>query len=336
MRVQHFLAVLKARNKEFLRDRASLSWNVLFPFLLIVGLALAFGNDKRDQYKVAVFAGSVHTQQTDFLQLDYVKYIAVEDRDVAIKKVARHQLDIMLDFEAQVYHVNDTSANGYILAKILDGSSLTGFTRNVVGGENIRYVDWALPGVLGMNLMFSCLFGVGYVIVRYRKNAVLKRLNATPLSAFSFLSAQIASRLILSMGVTIAVFIGCQLLLNTTMNGSYSLLFVTFTLGALSLISLSLLMSTRTASEELAGGLLNLAAWPMMMLSGVWFSLEGAHPMLQKFSLIFPLTHLVDAARGIMIDGAGLTDIYPNLLTMLIASLVFLMLASVLFKWDQS
>jgi len=336
MNIQHFLAVLSARNKEFLRDRASLSWNVLFPFLLILGLALAFGNEKRDQYKVAVYGGDEQIQITEFLQLEYVKYIEVDDREITLKKVARHQLDMLLDFEAQQYHINDTSANGYILGKLLNGSSLENLQKIVVGGENIRYVDWALPGVLGMNLMFSCLFGVGYVIVRYRKNAVLKRLNATPLSAFSFLSAQIASRLILSMGVTVAVFIGCQLLLNTTMNGSYSLLLITFTLGALSLISLSLLMSTRTASEELAGGLLNLAAWPMMMLSGVWFSLEGAHPLLQKFSLLFPLTHLVDAARGIMIDGAGLAEIYPNLLTMLIASLAFLTLASVLFKWDQS
>lgn len=336
MKIRHFLAVLSARNKEFLRDRASLSWNVLFPFLLIVGLAFAFGGDKRDQFKVAVYAEPEQNQQRDYLNLDYVKYIPVESREAAIRKVGRHQFDLLLDFEAREYHFNDSSSNGYILDKLVGASNSIGFSRNIVGGENIRYVDWALPGVLGMNLMFSCLFGVGYVIVRYRKNSVLKRLNATPLSAFSFLSAQVASRLILSLGVTVVVFIGCQLLLNTTMNGSYVLLFVAFFLGALSLISLSLLMSTRTASEELAGGLLNLATWPMMMLSGVWFSLDGAHPILQKVALIFPLTHLVNAAREIMIDGAGLAEIYPSLLILLIASLVFLLLASVLFKWDRA
>lgn len=336
MKFRHFLAVLSARNKEFLRDRASLSWNVLFPFLLIFGLAFVFSDEKRDQFKVAIYPSAEQNEQSNYLQLDYVKYVAVESRVVAIKKVGRHQFDLLLDFDAQEYYLNDTSPKGYLLDKLLSSSNPLGFTKNVVVGDNIRYVDWVLPGILGMNLMFSCLFGVGYVIVRYRKNAVLKRLNATPLSAFTFLSAQVASRLILSLGITIVVFVGCQILLNTAMNGSYGLLFVAFFLGAMSLISLSLLMSTRTASEELAGGLLNVISWPMMLLSGVWFSLEGAHPLLQKFSLIFPLTHLIEAARAIMIDGAGIVEIYPHLLTMIVGSLVFLILASILFKWDHS
>ncbi len=85
-------------------------------------------------------------------------------------------------------------------------------------------MDWVIPGVLGMNLMFSALFGVGFVIVRYRKNGVLKRLRATPLTAFEFLSAQIASRLLMLLSVTTLVFIGTNLLVHFQMFGSYWLL----------------------------------------------------------------------------------------------------------------
>lgn len=333
MRLNHFLAILKARNKEFTRDRASLSWNLLFPFLLVLGLSLAFGDEKRDRYKVGVFPG-LATAQSEFLQLDYVQFIEVEDLDEARDKVARHKIDLLLDFQAADYYVNESSANGYVLEKILIASNDVQFSRQTLDGEGINYVDWALPGILGMNLMFSCLFGVGYVIVRYRKNGVLKRLKATPLSAFTFLSAQVASRLVLSLAITTIIFVGTRLLLGTVMNGSYVLLFLVFALGAICLISLSLLMATRTSSEELAGGLLNLMVWPMMVLSGIWFSLEGAPAFLQNVAKLFPLTHVTNAARAVMVDGAGLMQILPSLSVLAVSSFVLLALAAALFKWE--
>jgi len=330
---KHFLAVLTARNKEFTRDRSSLAWNILFPFLLVVGLSLAFSNDKRDRFKIGVYPAE-HQLQAEFLELDYIRYLEIDDLEDATVKVSKHQLDMLLDLSDDTYYVNDSAPNGYMLEQILVNSPGMNLSKTQVSGDDVRYVDWALPGILGMNLMFSCLFGVGYVIVRYRKNGVLKRLKATPLSAFSFLSAQVASRLLLSISVTIIIYIGTKLFLNTTMNGSHVLLLLVFVLGALSLISLSLLMSTRTSSEELAGGLLNLMVWPMMVLSGVWFSLEGAHPMLQKLSLIFPLTHVTSAARAIMIDSAGFLQILPNLLVLAVSTIVLLVLAAWFFKWE--
>ncbi len=330
---KHFLAVLTARNKEFTRDRSSLAWNILFPFLLVLGLSLAFSDDKRDRFKIGVYPAGQQFE-AEFLQLDYMRYLEIDNLDEATLKVSKHQVDMVLDLAANHYYVNDSSPNGYMLEQILVNSPGLSLSKKQVSGDDVRYVDWALPGILGMNLMFSCLFGVGYVIVRYRKNGVLKRLKATPLSAFSFLSAQVASRLLLSMTVTLVIYIGTKLFLNTTMNGSYTLLLLVFVLGALSLISLSLLMATRTSSEELAGGLLNLMVWPMMVLSGVWFSLEGAHPMLQKLSLLFPLTHVTSAARAIMIDNASLLEILPNLAVLAISSVVLLLLAAALFKWE--
>ena len=209
-----------------------------------------------------------------------------------------------------------------------------GFARLESSGKSIRYVDWVLPGILGMNMMFSCLFGVGYVIVRYRKNSVLKRLKATPLSALEFVSAQLVSRLFIVMFMSTVVYSGCNLFFEFFMLGSYFDLFVIGALGAFCLISLGLLVASRSKSEELIGGLLNLTSWPMMMLSGVWFSLEGAPDGLKVLADFMPLTHLVAGARAIITEGATLSDISFHVNILLVMSAVFLILGSYLFSWN--
>lgn len=182
-------------------------------------------------------------------------------------------------------------------------------------------------------MMFSCLFGVGYVVVRYRKNGFLKRLRATPLRAIEFVVAQVASRLVLIMSITVFVFAGTKFFLDTRMDGSYLLLFFVALLGAISLVSLGLLVASRVTSEELAGGLLNLVTWPMMLMSGVWFSLEAAEPWVRSVAKAFPLTHVLDAARSIMIDGAGIAEVWPYVLALSTMSACFLAGAALLFRW---
>ncbi len=335
MKWQRFFSVLKARDREFIRDRSALAWNILFPLLIILGFAYAFTGDKMDQYKIGVVAQSADAS-LEFYASDYMQFIEIaeSDRASAINKVQRHQLDMLLDAQQKRYWVNDSSSSGYMLEKVLAGSGGSAYLKQSVKDEQIRYVDWLIPGVLGMNMMFSALFGVGYVVVRYRKNGVLKRLRATPLSALEFLSAQVISRLWLIMAVTTAVYIGCDLLIGFAMYGSYLNLFLVYALGAFAMISMGLIVAAQVKSEEMAGGLLNMLSWPMMFLSGVWFSLEGLHPWVQKLALIFPLTHITQAARGIMLDGAGLTEILPNLLVLLLMSIVFLLLGVLMFRWE--
>jgi len=334
--MKRFLSVLTARNKEFLRDRAALSWNILFPVLIVAGFAFAFSGEPIDRYKVALYQASANTQSAggNFLKTEYVHFFEVSNLQSSISRVERHQVDMLLDQKQKRYWINDSSPNGYMLEKVLLSSDSSDFERVTVSGSEIRYVDWVLPGVLGMNMMFSALFGVGYVLVRYRKNGVLKRLKATPLSAFEFLSAQVASRLMLIMVITLGVYFGTDLFVDFTMLGSYVNLFLIFLLGAASLISLGLLIASRTASEEFAGGILNLVSWPMMFMSGVWFSLEGLHPIVQKISLIFPLTHVTTAAREIMIDGAPLVGVSTEIFALIGMSLTFLILGALRFRWE--
>lgn len=335
MKTKRFLSVLIARNKEFLRDRAALAWNILFPVLIVAGFAFAFSGEPLDRYKVALYQdGAANKSAAAFLKTNYIHFYHVKVLEQAVIKVERHQVDMLLDRERKRYWINEASPQGYMLEKVLLASGGKSFTRVAVSGSEIRYVDWVLPGVLGMNMMFSALFGVGYVIVRYRKNGVLKRLKATPLSAFEFLSAQVVSRLMLILAVTLSVYFGTDLFVDFAMFGSYLNLFLIFTLGAASLISLGLLIASRTASEEFAGGILNLVSWPMMFLSGVWFSLEGLHPVVQKISLIFPLTHVTTAARSIMIDGTTLVGVSTEIFALIGMSLAFLTVGALRFRWE--
>ena len=325
-------SLFKARNLEFLRDRSSLGWNIVLPILLIAGLSYVFSGSARPLFKVAVFPSVESIQELSFTETQYIDFISAATLEPYTQKVSRHQIDLLIDAQELKYWVNSSSPKGYFLEKILTSEDQQ-LSKVAVDGKEVSYSDWVLPGILGMNMMFSCLFGVGYVIVRYRKSGYLKRLNATPLTAFEFVIAQVFSRLILIMSITSAVYIGAQYSIGFTMNGSYLLLFFVTLLGALSMISLGLLVSARVSSEELAGGLLNLASWPMMVLSNVWFSIEGSPHYVQLLAECMPLTQLMNGVRAIMIDGATLSDIAYPCATLGLMTVVFLGLASSSFKW---
>jgi ABC-2 type transport system permease protein len=335
--MKRFLAILHARNMEFIRDKSSFGWNIFFPLLLVLGFAVVFSGEPKPMFKVGV-AGSIadlKPADAEFFKTKYVQFIPVDDLDKAIDKVEHFQLDMLVDLRAgKRYWINVNAPNGYMLERILEKTRDTGYQRLTLQGREIRYVDWVVPGILAMNMMFSCLFGVGYVIVRYRKNGFLKRLKATPLRPFEFLLAQMTSRLILILTITAAVYVGCDYFIHFQMRGSYLNLFLVSALGAVCMISLGLLVAARLSSEEFAGGILNLLTWPMMLLSGVWFSLEGTNPLVQTVAQFLPLTHLVDGARAIMTEGAGFIDIAPQLAILAIMTAVFLSIGSLIFRWE--
>ena len=335
MFLQRFLALLSTRNKEFLRDRSSVSWNIIMPVLIVLGFAFTFTGDFADQYKVGIANNTGKDPGLNaFRQTKYIEFIPINDVNKAIVKVERHQLDMLIDANTHRYWVNNESPKGYLVEKIMRDSLHDDLQKQVVTGKQIRYVDWVIPGILSMNMMFSALFGVGYVIVRYRKNGMLKRLQATPVTAFEYLGAQIVSRLLLIMVITIFIFYGTNLIIGYAMYGSHLNLFLVFALGAINLISLGLIVAARARSEETAGGLLNLLSWPMMFLSGVWFSLEGTNPIMQKIAEALPLTHITAAARAIMIDGAGLGDVSYHLIVLLVQTVIFLIIGALLFRWE--
>jgi ABC-type multidrug transport system permease subunit len=329
-------AVFVARNKEFLRDRGALAWNLMFPLFVVFGMAFAFSGNNQEVFKVGV-VGETAALPPGFAATKYVKFVPFDDENAAQTRLRHHQIDLLVKPGRPLsYWVNETSPKGYLAERILLGTDAASPppSRGTVTGREIRYVDWLVSGLLGMNMMFSALFGVGYAIVRYRKNGVLKRLKATPLKAVEFLAAQILSRMMLIMAVFAIVYQGSDLFLHYERLGSLASLYLIYTLGGACLVSLGLLVAARATSEELAGGLLNLLSWPMMFLSGVWFSLEGAPRPLRLFAEAFPLTHMIDAARAVMTEGATLAQVSGHLAVLAAMTVVFLGLGAWSFRWE--
>ncbi|MFT5503890.1 MAG: ABC-2 type transport system permease protein [Gammaproteobacteria bacterium] len=331
-------ALFVARNIEFFRDQSALAWSILLPVLIIFVFAYAFTDDNPEKFKVGIVGDTEYSEASAaFNQTRFVKFIPFEDTDSNLVKIERHQIDLLLDINNSRYWINQTSPNGYIVGKLLIAAYAEHegtLTQYLVEGDEVRYLDWVMPGVIAMNMMWGALFGIGYVIVRYRKFGVLKRLRATPVTAVEFLCAQILSRLWLLLVVNGAIFIGLDLFVDFRMNGSYFDLFLVFTLGCINLICCGLVVAARISSEEVANGVLNLFSWPMMFLSGVWFSLEGAHPWMQKFATLLPLTHVTEAAREIMIDGAGLVQVSDHLMILGLSSVVLLVIGAYVFRWE--
>jgi ABC-type multidrug transport system permease subunit len=331
-------ALFVARNLEFFRDRSALAWSVLLPVLIIFVFAFAFTDDNPEKFKVGMVTGATaEGAAAVFLDTRFISFIEYDEAEANLQKIERHQIDLLFDPNSNRYWINQTSPSGYIVEKLLVAAfagSAEKLQQNLVEGDEIRYIDWVIPGVIGMNIMWGALFGIGYVIVRYRKFGVLKRLRATPVTAMEFLSAQILSRLWLLVLVNTVIFIAMDYFVDFRMNGSYFSLFLVFTLGCINMICCGLVVAARISSEEVANGVLNLLSWPMMFLSGVWFSLEGAHPLMQKFALLLPLTHITDAAREIMIDGASIVQISDHLLVLGISSVVLLIIGARIFQWE--
>ena len=338
--MKKFWAVFVARNLEFFRDRSTLIFNLVFPIVLIFGFAYAFPGGGGTNFKVG-YVGEMPARgspaDSAFLHYEHIQFVPYPGLAVPLDRLAHNQLDMVLDLNASEYYINEASSNGYILEKMLapaNAGTPRAFSKHTVRGTPIRYVDWFVPGIIGINILFGSLSGVGFVIVRYRRNGVLKRFKATPLRAFEFVSAQVLSRFFIVAFLSVVIFAGTDAVLHFRMAGSWALLAIVNAFAILCMIALGLVFSSRIKSEEAAGGIMNLITWPMMILSGVFFSLEGTPHAMQVASRIFPITYYIESSRAIMLDGAGFAQVAGDIGILAAMTLVFLAVAAALFKWE--
>lgn len=337
-------AIIHARNLEFVRDKSALSWTILFPLLLIAGMYFGFGDMSKYSFKVGVI-GQTSALQQEFValpivDLEHINYVKMENEVKGLKSLNRFGIDMLIDPVHKKYWFNQQSKEGYFLDKFIQKSVAGNFLYTRINLENtpVRYVDWVWLGILVINIMYGCLYGIGYVIVRYRKNGHLKRLQVTPITVTQFLVAQVVSRVGIVFISNSLVILGCYFLLNPVLAGhiDFLTLGLIFLLGTLSFISLGLLLCSRVTSEELSRGLIELVSWPMLICSGAWFSLEGSHPWLQKFAYTLPSTHFIEALRQITLYGANLSDVMPNINFLAGSTFLFFLAGITLFKWQNN
>lgn len=340
MVLRRIWAIVRVRSLEALRDKTGMGSTILLPLLIVAGFAFAFSGDS-----VALFAIGVHDGPAPFntraavalkevADSGLISVVPVATAEDGMVKLRQQRLDLVIDFESGRYVVGQSSSKAIVAEKLIRGIGIDAdLRRDTLDVYPIRYVDWLLPGVLAMSMMFGASYGVVYAVVRYRRNGVLKRLKATPLTAGEFIAAQLLARIWLVLGTAVLVFVAIKPIIGFHMVGSYTDLLLVLTIGALSLAGLGLFAASWTESEEFAVNILNILSWIMMFLSGIWFAPENVGPHFRDAALFLPLTHFIEAARAVMLYGARTADVAQNLATLLMMSAAFIGMGTLLFRW---
>ena len=333
------------RLREFVREPEALFWALLFPILLSVGLGIAFRNRPAE----VVHVGVVVERPGDLAILAALRSssgVAAESLDATAARLALRTGRIALVARASesggvVYEFDDTRPDARIARLIADDAIQRGRGRAdpvVVANQQIRdrgsrYIDFVVPGLLGLGLMGNGVWSIGFTIVDARRKKLLKRFMATPMSRVEYLASFLISRFSLLV-IEVMLLVGfASLVFGVPLRGSLLQLAAICMLGALSFCALGLLVAARPRTIEGANGLMNLAMVPMWILSGVFFSAENFPRVIQPFIQALPLTAVNDALRANMLRGAGFDVVGPELAIMLAWGVVCFALALKLFRW---
>ena len=328
------------RFREFLREPEALFWVFIFPILLAAGLGIAFRNRPADVLKIA----AATPELTRSLQQD--KLLDVEQLDAAAGEDALRTGKVALlalpgDTGTVVYRYDDTNPEGRTARMLADraiqraaGRVDPVSTSDVLMREpGSRYIDFLIPGLLGMNLMGSAIWGMGFAIVDARRKKLMKRLIATPMPKSYYLLSFILSRLLLLV-LEVAILLGFgALVFHVPVRGSLLDLVLLCVLGSLSFSALGLLIASRARTIEAASGLMNLVMMPMWIVSGVFFSAQRFPGIVQPLIKALPLTAAIDALRANMLQGTGLVRLAPEVGVMSVWMVVCFALALRLFRW---
>ena len=332
------------RYKEFVREPEALFWTFVFPILLAVGLGIAFRNRPPELVHVAV-VGSSATAERVAAALRTDKGLAVERLSPDSARVAlrtgRVALNVVPNDTGVEYQYDETRPDARTARLLADDALQRGFGRVDpvrVGERHVRergsrYIDFVIPGLLGMNIMGSSIWGLGYAIVDARRKKLLKRLVATPMSRVEYLLSYLVSRIGLLVMEVVVLLGFAVLFFDVPVRGSLLQLAATILLSTFAFEGLGLLIASRATTIEGASGLMNLAMMPMWVLSGVFFSSENFPKAVQPFIQALPLTATNDALRANMLRGAGWSAVAPELGLLLAWTLVTLWLALKWFRW---
>lgn len=203
-----------------------------------------------------------------------------------------------------------------------------------VKSRNLTYIDFLLPGILSMSIMQMGIFGVAFGFVSLKKRGILRRLSVTPIQPADFIVAQVATRVfVLMLQIVLMVAVG-MLLLHFHFVGNLFTMFLIGALGAVVFLAMGFAIAGISKSEDQVAPLANIITLPLLFLSGVFFDRSSLPGFLHRITDFFPLTHLADAMRAVAIDGAGLLDVGPQLLGLVIWGILTCMLAVKLFRWE--
>lgn len=343
-RASHPLVELtRARMMEFIREPEAIFWVFVFPVLLALGLGIAFRSRPAQPLRIAVQQGPGAANLAEALDRSPELTATLLVPEAARNDLRTGKLALVVVPGDSVTYVYDPTRNDSRLARRLVDDAVqraAGRADPLIVGEHhltepgSRYIDFLIPGLLGLNLMGSGMWGIGFNIVQARRKRLLKRLLATPMRRSHYLLSFILSRFVF-MILEVAALVGFGwLVFDVRVHGSISDLLIVAVVGALAFAGLGLLAASRAQTIEGVSGIMNLVMLPMWIFSGVFFSYANFPDALQPFIQALPLTPLNDALRTVMIDGAPLTANLTRLAVIGAWGLVSFVTALRIFRWN--
>lgn len=340
-----FTQLVLARVREFFREPEAIFWVYGFPVILAVVLGLAFSGGKpespivdiQDEPDAARAQLIASILQAAKVQAEVLGPAACKDR---LKK--RKTAAYLVLGDKQITYVYDEQRADSVLARhwvdsVLArneaGTRITAAHDLPVPEHGSRYIDWLLPGLIGMNLMGGGLFGVGFVLVDMRVRKLFKRMMATPMHRGDFLLSLLASRLLFLLPEIALLLLVVALVFGVPMQGSAATMLLIILLGAGAFAGLGLLLGCRTEKTETMSGYMNLIMLPSYLLSGVFFSSKRFPDAAQPFIQALPLTQINDALREVMLEGAGLAEVGWRLAVLAAWGVACFTLALRWFRW---
>ncbi len=342
-----------ARLREFYRQPARVFWVYGFPIILALVLGLAFKNKPPEKVLVTIADGPGSTALATTLQSEDAQKgrpgrppVEIETKPLteALKRLRTGKATLVIEpltSGGVSYHYDPTrpeagiarAAADDILQRAAGRTDSLRSTEVEVTEPGSRYIDFLIPGLIGLNIMGGGLWGIGFFLVNMRIGKLLKRFAATPMPRHNYLLALVGSRLtFLVPDVAVLLLLGV-LAFKMPISGNPFLIALVVLVGALAFVGIGMLVASRAQSTETVSGLMNLVMMPMWLLSGVFFSTDRYPKEMQPLIQALPLTQLTSALRAVIIEGAGIATVWPSILILAAWALVTFFLALRFFRW---
>src|SRR4030095_3335353 len=345
--LQPLIELTTMRMREFLREREAVFWVFIFPVLMTFALGIAFRNTAPDKTFVAIEGDATNSSVSELANVlaDSPELTStVLSPDEAARALRSGKVAIVVEPRDASYSLrfDPTRPESRTARLVVDDVLQRANGRNdvfTVGEEKItepgaRYVDFLVPGLIGMNLMGSGLWGLGFTIVIARSRKLLKRFAATPMRRSHYLLSFMLSRLVFLLLEVAAVVVCAWLVFGFTVRGSWLSLSLITLLGGFTFSGIGLLVAARPTTIEGVSGLMNFIMLPMWLLSGTFFSSEKFPQVFQPFIKALPLTALNSVLRSLINEGASLSSNWAPIAILLAWCLISFVVALKIFKWQ--
>jgi len=330
------------RLRELWREPEAIFWVFAFPILLALALGVAFKNRGERALTVAVQAGPGADSLSAAVAAGEGLRAVVLDSGEAYQRLRSGRVAMVVIAGDPVTVQYDSTRDESRLARLeVDRALQVAAGRHdvlwlrdaIVTEPGSRYIDFLIPGLLGLNIMSTGMWGIGFGIVRARQGKLLRRMRASPMRQGDFLLAQALARLaflVLEVGAVLAFG---TLAFGVPIRGSVLLMAGIVLAGALAFSGLGLLVATRARTIEAVSGLMNVVMVPMWIFSGVFFSWSHFPEAMQPVIRLLPLTALNDGLRAVLLDGAGLAGVWGMLANLVIWGAVSFTVSVKIFRW---